>query len=433
MNSAGETRAGEITLQGTDHSVDAMHEAGRKNNPTSPEMTHPNALKSQKKLFRWMQKAWPWLAAVILVLIGIRVALPYALTWQMNRVLSAPGPYQGHVEKITLNLWRGAYEVHSIAITVTRDDGEPKPLFSSDLVRISLDWRQLLNGRIRSSIVLERPRLIIAPSGPVTGTLASDDVALPIPPAENTPAQAQKPPRERWQDRVSSVIAFRIDELRINDGLMQYYDEGRGVDLGIDHIGGEVLGIAGGKASKPELATFDLNGGTTGGGSLQLTGRADPWALAPTFDIQAEIKGLHLVGLNESSKHLNGLTFRKGVFSANTEVHAADGALVGYVKPLFIDLDVATYGTDQDNIAKTLFWKAAIVVAENLLPNDDTDALAARIPIEGRFDQIETDTWTIIGSVLGNAFLSAILPGFEGMTRFTTTPETTKLGKGSTQ
>ena len=420
-----------MVLQGSDPNVGSTHDAVHENYPPSFAVTHHDPLPRRKRLFRWLQKAWPWLAAVILVLIGIRMALPYALTWQMNRVLSAPGPYQGHVDGMTLDLWRGAYQVHSIAITVTRDDGQPKPLFSADLVKISLDWSQLLKGRIRSSIILERPRLIIAPSGPATGNLASNDVAMPTPPAEKASSQAQKPPRERWQDRVSSVIAFRIDELRINDGLMQYYDEGRGVDLGIDHIGGEILGIAGGKASKPELATFDLNGGTTGGGSLHLTGRADPWALAPTFDVLAEIKGLHLVGLNASSKHLNGLTFRKGVFSANAEVHAADGELVGYVKPLFIDLDVATYGTNQDNIAKTLFWKAAIVVAENLLPNDDTNALAARIPIIGRFDDPETDTWTIIGSVLGNAFLSAILPGFEGMTQFTTTPETTKLGKGS--
>ena len=431
MRPAGEPRAGVIALHGSDPSVGSLHDDVRGTVPTVQETFHPVPVAHARGLFGWLQKAWPWLAALVLVLIGIRVALPYALTWQMNRVLSAPGPYQGHVDGMSLDLWRGAYQVHSIAITVTRDDGKPKPFFSSEMVRISLDWRQLLSGRIRSSIVLERPRLIIAPSGPATGTIARNEVALPTPPAENAAAQAQKPPRDRWQDRVSSVIAFRIDELRINDGLMQYYDEGRGVDLGIDHIGGEVLGIAGGKASKPTLATFDLNGGTTGGGSLQVTGRADPWALAPTFDVQAEIKGLHLVGLNASSKHLNGLTFRKGVFSANTEAHAADGVLVGYVKPLFIDLDVATYGTDQDNIAKTLFWKAAIVVAENLLSNDDTDALAARIPIKGRFDNPETDTWTIIGSVLSNAFLNAILPGFEGMTRFTTTPETTTLGKGT--
>lgn len=66
----------------------------------------------------------------------------------------------------------------------------------------------------------------------------------------------------------------------------------------------------------------------------QITGRADPWALAPTFDVQAEIKGLHLVGLNASSKLLNGLTFRRGVFSAFSEANAADSELVGYVKPL---------------------------------------------------------------------------------------------------
>lgn len=368
---------------------------------------------------RWLRRRWPWLAALLALLIGVRIALPYALAWEMNRVLAAPGAYQGHVDGITLDLWRGAYQVHGLALTVKRKDGLPKPLIAAERVGISLDWGQLLRGRVRSSIVLGRPRLVIVPSGPPTAEIDASDVALPKPAMEGRPGQAAKPPRERWQERVGSVIAFRIDSLRVEHGTLQYLDEGRGVEVGVSDIGGQVREIAGGKESRPTSATFDLSGGTTGGGTLRVEGRADPWALAPTFDVRAEIVGLHLVGLNASAKHLNGLAFRKGVFSAYAEAHASDGDLAGYVKPLFIDLDVASYGRDEDNAAKKLFWKAAIVVAENLLPNDETDALAARIPIAGRFDKPETDTWSIIASVLGNAFMNAILPGFEGMTRFT--------------
>ena len=131
MSRAGEPRAGAIALQGSDPSVRATHDATRENYPPLSEVTRHDLSPRHKRLFLWLQKAWPWLAAVILVLIGIRVALPYALTWQMNRVLSAPGPYQGHVDGISLDLWRGAYQVHSMVVTVTRDDGKPKPLFSS--------------------------------------------------------------------------------------------------------------------------------------------------------------------------------------------------------------------------------------------------------------------------------------------------------------
>ena len=385
----------------------------------APGIAHPSPGSRGQRLMRWMRRVWPWLALLLVALIGIRIALPYVLTWQMNRILGGPGTYQGHVDAISLDLWRGAYQVHRLAVTVKRKDGEPKPLFAAERIRISLDWGQLVRGRIRSSIELDHPRLIIAPSGPPTADIDAADVALPTPATEKGKAKEAKPARERWQEKVGSVIAFRIDALRIDAGVVQYFDEGRSIDVSISDIAGEVHDVAGGKESRPTPATFALSGGTTGGGTLRVEGKADPWALAPTFDVRAEIMGLHLVGLNASAKHLNGLTFRKGVFSAYAEVQAADGGLKGYVKPLFIDLDVASYGRDEDNVAKKLFWKAAIVVAENLLPNDETDALAARIPIAGRFEKPQTDTWTIIGSVLGNAFLNAILPGFEGMTRYT--------------
>ena len=357
---------------------------------------------------------------VLLLLVGLRVALPYVLTWNMNRVLAAPGPYRGHVDGLSLDLWRGAYQVDGLTVDVVPASGETKPLFSAAQIAIALDWRQLLHARIRSSIVLDHPRVFIGPA-------AVEVAKQPTPAAESAKAEAEKaadaakPPRERWQERVSSVIAFRIDTLRIIAGVVRYVDERRGVELGIADIQGELRDIAGGKESKPTLATFTLTGGTTGGGTLRVEGRADPWALAPTFDVRAEILGLHLVDLNASARQLKGLVFRKGVFSAYAEAHAADSRLNGYIKPLFFDLDVTSYGSDQDNAATRVFWKAVIVVAENLLPNGKTDALAARIPIKGQFDKPQTDIWTIIGSVLGNAFVSAILPGFEGMATFTTT------------
>lgn len=146
-------------------------------------------------------------------------------------MLAIPGAYQGRVEDTSVDLWRGAYAVHGLAVTVQRGDGEPTPLFKAERVGISLDWVQLLRGRIRSTRDLDHSRLVIAPSGPLTVEIDIEEVALPTPESGDGSPSEEKPPRERLQDRVGSVVAFRIDSLRIRDGIPEYLTRGVGWTL----------------------------------------------------------------------------------------------------------------------------------------------------------------------------------------------------------
>lgn len=377
----------------------------------------------RQPLSRIFKRIPPWPRAVLLivgVLLAIRVVLPYALTWGMNNALARPGPFQGHIEGLSLALWRGAYVVHGLHVEAHDRQGEPTLTFSADAIDIAVDWRQLLHARINSSLVLKRPRLSIR-------RLNQEDlkaVATPSLPDSLSAAAgsaAAGPPGvdERWQDRVDAMIAFTINTMRIEQGEINFRDDRRDVDFHLAQFNASLKNLAGGQGHRSVPTSFIVDGQAVGEGRLHLNGSIEPWATAPTFALNAAVENLHLVALNPSTKHLNGLAFNRGVFSAYAEVQAADNRLDGYIKPMFIDLDVATFGDGQGGPATELFWRAAIVVAENILPNGRSEVLAARIPIHGRFDDPDTDVWTILISTLANAFLSPIMPGFDGIDRYT--------------
>ncbi len=85
----------------------------------------------------------------------------------------------------------------------------------------------------------------------------------------------------------------------------------------------------------------------------------------------------------------------------------------GYVKPLFTDLKV--YDSQKDK-KKPILKKAYEVViggAAKLLKNRQTNEVATKIDISGPIKNPNVDPWQAIGQFLYNAFVNAIVPGFD--------------------
>ena len=80
---------------------------------------------------RWRQTA-RWLQWTIIILavllVAMRLALPWAIKSYVNHHLSKISDYSGRVENIRVHLWRGAYEIDRISINKT--EGKiPVPFF----------------------------------------------------------------------------------------------------------------------------------------------------------------------------------------------------------------------------------------------------------------------------------------------------------------
>ena len=104
---------------------------------------------------------------------------------------------------------------------------------------------------------------------------------------------------------------------------------------------------------------------------------------------------------------------RQGLFSFYTELTIKNNMINGYVKPLFKDLEVDDLRTGKQ---KNLFHRTYIAIVKGLtklLENPETKQVATEATISGPVGGKKTNTWQVIVNLIRNAFIQAILPGFE--------------------
>ena len=131
-----------------------------------------------------------WILGVVVVLIGVRLALPFALKSYVNHQLNKSWDYSGKIGDVTVHLWRGAYQIHDINI-FKRSGGIPVPLFAARKMDLSLQWSELFRGSLVSRIAMQEPKLNFV-SGP-------------------SAEQTQTGKENNWNETLESLVPFKIN------------------------------------------------------------------------------------------------------------------------------------------------------------------------------------------------------------------------------
>jgi hypothetical protein len=333
--------------------------------------------------------------AVVIILIGFRIALPYIVKNYVNKVLDEIPGYYGRVGDINMHLWRGAYEI--VDVSLIKTSGKvPVPFFSANSIDLSLQWKAIFHGSLVGKIIVYHPKLNFV-SGP-------------------TPKQSQKGVNSSWTDKVKKLFPLKINHFEIKDGeihFRNFYSSPK-VDIYLDSLYATATNLTNSKKlSKTLMATIDAKGNAMKSGLFTLHLDIDPYAKQPTFDLKASLKKVDLVRLNNFIKAYGKFDVEKGTFELVGEFAAAKGKFEGYVKPFFKDMQVLSIKKDIKNPLK-LFWEAIVGAVTGLFKNKKENTLAARIPFSGSFKDPNTDIWSTIGSVLQNAFIRALVPNIEG-------------------
>src|SRR6478735_2351439 len=106
---------------------------------------------ARRKLF-WV------LIAVVILLVAVRIALPYVALKYANKTLASMHGYYGHVEDIDIALIRGAYQLNNIYINKVDSATQAQTaFFRVETIDLSVEWRALFHGSIAGELVFERP------------------------------------------------------------------------------------------------------------------------------------------------------------------------------------------------------------------------------------------------------------------------------------
>ncbi|MEP6801815.1 MAG: DUF748 domain-containing protein [Acidobacteriota bacterium] len=132
----------------------------------------------------------------------------------------------------------------------------------------------------------------------------------------------------------------------------------------------------------------------------------------PDFDLNVAIEGTQMTRMNDILRAYGKFDVVAGVFSFYTELRVKNGQITGYIKPLFKEMQVYDKRQDKDkSLFKKLYERLVGGVAK-LLENR-RDEVATKATLSGPVGNPKSTTWEVLVRLFQNAFIRAILPGFD--------------------
>ena len=135
-------------------------------------------------------------------------------------------------------------------------------------------------------------------------------------------------------------------------------------------------------------------------------------AESATFDLNAEIKNVNLVLLNDFLKAYGNFDVHKGNFGLYSELAAKNGRFKGYVKPVIKGLDVVGPEDNKDGFFNKV-WEVAVGGVGEVFRNQKKDQVATKVELEGDFRDPQSSTLDAVWEVLRNAFIQALMPSVD--------------------
>jgi hypothetical protein len=156
-----------------------------------------------------------------------------------------------------------------------------------------------------------------------------------------------------------------------------------------------------------------LTGKFMGSGATTVTATFRPERQGPDFDLSASIENTDMRTMNELLRAHGRLDVVAGFFSFYSEINVQKRYVKGYVKPLFRNLDVYDPAQDREKGTIRKLYERVVEGVSKVLENKPRDEVATQTDISGPLQNPNTDTWQVIGNLVQNAFIKAILPGFD--------------------
>lgn len=330
------------------------------------------------------------LLALIVVLIIVRVAMPFMVRHYLNDRIEHMGPYHGSMEAVHLQIWRGSYAIENLRI---QKDGAPpnQPFLVAPHTEITLSYGAAFHGHLRGKIGFY------------------DAVVNFIDGKSDSERQTGK--GVNWSDELNILIPAEVDEINVHNGTVTFrnFVSSPRVDLKMTDVNSTVTNLS--KAQRENgsrVATLHTTAMVLGDAPLETNANFDPTNRFGDFSYHIHVTRIQLVRANDLARAYTGLDFAGGTGDFTMELKARNGQLEGYAEPVFKDLQLFSWKKDVEQEKKgpvKLLYEAAAQGVVSLLKDQSNDQFVARVPINGRIDDSEVGKPQAIFNVLHTSFV----------------------------
>jgi len=212
------------------------------------------------------------------------------------------------------------------------------------------------------------------------------------------------------------ALSLRLDQLTIRDATLGYVERAvnPGYRLFLDSTTIDVQNASNRDDTGP--ARIDVSGRFMGSGDTRLDATLLARPNDPQLDMAMQIEHVPMESMNDLFRSYGDFDVVAGSFAFYSELHIKNGDIDGYVKPLFSDMKVYDRRQDKNKPVLQQLYELFVGALGHLLENR-REAVATEATIKGQANSPQTSTWEVVKNLLKNAFIRAILPGFERAVR----------------
>jgi len=209
------------------------------------------------------------------------------------------------------------------------------------------------------------------------------------------------------------AVDITVREFDFNHSDFSYTDKtgNPNYTLFVSHTDLKLKNLSNHRQQKP--ADVLLHGKFMGSGDCDISGNFLAARNGPASNLKIAVQGTDLPSLNDLFRSFGRFDVAAGKLSVYSEVAIKDGDINGYVKPMFANLEVYNYQKDKTSPITHQAKELLIGGASHLFKSHRTSQIASDIDLKGKLTSPNVDTWQALGQVMRNAFIEAILPGFD--------------------
>lgn len=354
-------------------------------------------LKNKSKKFI-MKKRYIVLISVLVLVVAIRLALPYVTKHFINKELANIEGYHGTVDDIGMSLYRGAFNKGELVIYEEASVDPETPFVRIPHLDFSIDWRALFKGTIASDIEIEGLE--------VNFTVLQEE-------------KKEEEPRLHFAEQLQELNPIEINQIKITNATIGYLDPtvSPKVDVYFEnfHLRGENLSNV--EDEEQVLPGFiEINSNVMGEGRLELEVHVNILKEIPDIDLNLAFEDINLVEFNDFMDAYAKLEVKSGTLSVYNEAVIKDGSISGYLKPVIEEFEVDEGGDDKNLPEKA--YEAVVDFLSGILENREKERIASRVELSGHVEDVENNPWQAVFNLLRNAFIEAYSKEIENAINF---------------
>lgn len=356
---------------------------------------------------RKISKKWIIIGSIVLLLVVARLMLPYFVVRYVNKVLADIPGYRGSITDVDIHLIRGAYSIDSLRI-VKVDGKQEVPFVSIPVTDLSVEWKSIFNGAIVGEIIFEQP---------VLNFIGGDEDKKGDGKAGTTNQAGEG---VDWTKPIKELMPLRINRLEIINGTIFFYDftTDPKVDINLKNFNALATNLNNVEDETDRLpSSVTVSATSIGEGQLSVVMDMNVLKQMPDFDLNLKFENMKMPALNDFFMAYAKTDIEEGTFSVYSEITLDSGAISGYIKPIAQGIRVVDWKEDKKNVFN-LIWQSIVGLLAEVFENQKKDQFATKVPIEGRVDQLNVETWPAVWNIFRNAFVKAFERNTENSVQF---------------